>query len=79
MLVQAFLRAMPREVGERFLREVGQIAADEELVHPLLPNRPLAQRGEQRRAQREAVLRLRLAMPLWVASLPPFVKKKRKG
>lgn len=68
--MQAHIRSMSRKRGERFIAELAALIEDEELVHPLMPNRPRAERSEQRRAQRQAAAWLRNILPLLVASLP---------
>lgn len=71
MGMQSHVRAIGRKRGERFISELAKLLDDEELIHPLLPNRPRPERAEQRRAQRQAAAWLRQVLPLLLASLPP--------
>lgn len=83
LMGQAFIRWIGKEFGreaaESYLRELAQAVADEEIVHPLLPNRPAGQRADQLRAQKAGAARVRMALPLMIAALPPANGKKRKG
>jgi hypothetical protein len=71
MCAAAFVRTMPRKRGERFIRELASIAASEETVRVLLPQRPAAQRRAIEASQDEAANMIRAMIPLLVASLPP--------
>lgn len=71
LALQAHIRTLSRRRGERFIAELRDLLADEELVFPLQANRPAADRADQRRAQRLGANWLQNILPLLVASLPP--------
>lgn len=76
MIAQAWIKSRPRDEGEAFVRALASVVADEEIVHPLLPNRPKSERGAQYSGQREAADRIRTALPLLVAAIPSKLRRK---